>query len=51
MRVLNNDFAVKEVPVIMHERTGGKSSIGSWKNAYYMINVTLSILLSRKGVE
>ena len=40
-----------EKPVVMHERMGGTSSIGSWKNAYYMINVILSILLSRKGVR
>ena len=33
-----------EVPVKMHERTGGKSSIHSWKSAYYVINVLLSIL-------
>ncbi len=46
---MNHGFNVLEVPVIMHDRLGGKSSIGSWKNAYYMINVVLSILLSRKG--
>ena len=49
--VLNNGHRVLEKHVIMHERTGGKSSIGSWKNAYYMINVVLSIILSRKRVK
>ena len=49
VRAINNGYKVLEIPVIMHERIGGKSSIGSWKNAYYMINVVLSILLSRKG--
>ena len=29
----------------MNERTGGQSSIKAWKNAYYMVNVILSILL------
>jgi len=51
VRVINNGYNVMEKPVIMHERIGGKSSIGSWKNAYYMINVILSILLSKSGVE
>ena len=31
----SNDFAA---------RTGGKSSIGSWKNVYYMVNVIISIV-------
>ena len=51
VRVIKNGYNVIEKPVIMHERMGGKSSIGSWKNAYYMINVILSILLSKSGVE
>lgn len=51
VRVIKNGYKVSEKPVIMHERAGGKSSIGSWKNAYYMINVILSILLSKSGVE
>ena len=36
-------YKVAEVPVKMHERTAGKSSIHSWKSAYYVINVLLSI--------
>ena len=28
----------------MKARIGGKSSIGSWKNVYYMINVIISII-------
>ena len=51
VKIINDGFRVMEKPVIMHERAGGKSSIGSWKNAYYMINVILSILLSKSGVE
>lgn len=38
-------YNVGEVSVQMNEREGGKSSIHSWKNAYYMINVILSILI------
>ena len=47
--ILNKKLKVLEVPVSMKEREGGKSSISSWKTAYYMINVILSILLSKKG--
>lgn len=43
--VLKKKYKVSEVPVSMNEREDGKSSIHSWKNAYYMINVCLSILL------
>jgi len=46
--VLMEGYIVKEVPVNMHERQGGTSSIHSWKNAYYMINVILSILTIRR---
>lgn len=38
---------VKEVPVIMNERTAGVSSISTWKSVYYMIKVTLAILIYR----
>ncbi|MDG5852747.1 glycosyltransferase family 2 protein [Clostridium beijerinckii] len=34
-----------EVPVIMHERTGGESSITSFKSIYYMIKVSIAIIL------
>lgn len=42
-------YKVKEVPVIMHERMGGKSSISGLKSAYYMIKVTLALLVYRLG--
>lgn len=29
----------------MNEREGGVSSIRAWKNAYYMINIILSIFI------
>lgn len=38
---------VREVPVIMKERTSGKSSINFHKSVYYMIKVTLAILVCR----
>lgn len=43
--ILKKKYRVKEIPVEMKERTGGVSSIRSWKNAYYMINVTLSLII------
>lgn len=43
--LLKKGYRVEEVPVEMKERVAGVSSIHSWKNIYYMINVLLSILL------
>ncbi len=43
--ILKKKFEIKEVQVKMHERQGGKSSIHAWKNAYYMINVTISMFV------
>ena len=43
--ILEEGFKVKEVYVKMHERQGGKSSIHAWKNAYYMINVTIAMFI------
>lgn len=48
---LKNGLAVNDVPVIMYERSGGKSSIGALSSVYYMIKVSLAIVivgLSRK---
>lgn len=38
---------IKEVPVIMHERIGGQSSISSFKSVYYMIKVSIAIIVKR----
>ncbi len=38
---------VIEAPVVMYEREGGTSSISPFKSVYYMIKVTLAILLYR----
>lgn len=40
-------WRVGEVPVVMEERMGGTSSIRSFKSAYYMIKVTLSLIVYR----
>lgn len=38
-------YRLLEVPTTMHQRIAGKSSIHSWKSAYYIINVVLSIII------
>jgi hypothetical protein len=43
--LLKKGFVVKELPVEMKERQNGESSIKTWKSIYYMINVSLSILI------
>ena len=40
-------FTVKEAPVVMREREGGVSSISALKSVYYMIKVSLAVLLCR----
>lgn len=45
--VLRKKMIVKEIPVVMHEREGGVSSISPKKSVYYMIKVTLAILIER----
>ena len=44
---IRNGAVICEVPVIMQERKEGKSSIGALKSVYYMIKVSLAILLHR----
>ena len=43
--LLKQGKIAEEVPVEMNEREGGVSSIRAWKNAYYMINVILSMVV------
>lgn len=38
---------IKEMPVVMKERETGRSSITLWKSVYYMIKVTLAIIVRR----
>ena len=45
--ILRRNMKVEEIPVIMHERTGGVSSISMKKSVYYMVKVTLAILIER----
>jgi glycosyltransferase involved in cell wall biosynthesis len=41
-----NGFRITEVPVTMHERQGGRSSITLVRSIYYMIKVSLASLIS-----
>ena len=43
---LSRGLVVSEVPVCMRERQGGMSSISGFSSIYYMIKVTLAILIS-----
>ena len=45
--VLRRKMKVEEIPVSMKERTGGVSSISMKTSVYYMIKVTLAILIER----
>lgn len=42
--VLKKNYRVLEIPVEMKEREGGASSIHTWKNVYYMLNVLIALL-------
>ena len=45
--ILRQKKNVEEIPVIMKAREGGVSSISPKKSVYYMIKVTLAILIER----
>ena len=46
-RLLRKKCRVVEVPVVMKERSGGVSSISWTRSVYYMVKVTLAILIER----
>ena len=46
VQVLKKGMKVLEIPVKMRERKEGKSSINGFKSAYYMIKVTLAIIIA-----
>lgn len=43
---IKNGYKVIEVPVVMNERESGKSSISGFKSIYYMVKVSLALLVS-----
>ena len=50
---IKRGMSVEDVPVVMHEREGGESSIRALSSVYYMLKVSLAIsivgLSRRKG--
>lgn len=46
VQVLKMGYKVKEIPVKMRERKKGKSSINGLKTVYFMIKVTLAIIIA-----
>lgn len=42
---LLQNYRVAEVPAVMNPRTAGSSSIHTWKDAYYMINIFITLLV------
>lgn len=46
-----NGFKVCEIPVVMNERDGGVSSIKGLKSIYYMVKVSLALLVTRLGMK
>ena len=47
VKILSENYKVKEVPVIMNEREEGVSSISLRNSVYYMIKVSFAILIAR----
>lgn len=43
-------YRVTEVPVVMNERMGGESSISGFKSIYYMIKVSLALVIHRLSI-
>ncbi|MDT8389867.1 MAG: glycosyltransferase family 2 protein [Lentisphaeria bacterium] len=46
-RCVHSKMRVEEIPAKMRERDGGESSINNLKSAYYMLKVTMAILIER----
>lgn len=44
-------YKVGEAPVVMQERQGGVSSISAFKSVYYMIKVSLSLIIDRFSIR
>lgn len=47
MAILRMGKKVTEIPVVMRKREEGTSSIGGFRSVYYMIKVTLAVLMER----
>ena len=47
VHIISEGKKVIEIPVIMNERTEGVSSISPRKSIYYMIKVTIAMIIAR----
>ncbi|HOM03505.1 MAG TPA: glycosyltransferase family 2 protein [Acetivibrio sp.] len=45
VRLKKRNFRIAELPVEMHERQGGKSSITTFRSLYYMFKVSLALII------
>ncbi|GAE89631.1 glycosyltransferase family 2 protein [Acetivibrio straminisolvens] len=45
LRLKKRNFRIAELPVEMHERQGGKSSITIFRSLYYMLKVSLALII------
>ena len=46
-----NGFRIQDVAVVMNERMGGASSINAKRSIYYMIKVSLALIICRIGTK
>ena len=46
VQLLKKGMKIEEIPVVMKDRKGGRSSISMKKSVYYMVKVTLSMILA-----
>lgn len=51
VEVLVRGYNVKEIPVSMNERTGGKSSINPAKSIDYMFKVSLAVIIDSANLK
>ncbi len=45
LALVRSGFKVHEVPVVMRRRAGGNSSITNWRSLYYMLKVSLALIV------
>lgn len=47
VQAVQNGARVQEIPVVMRERKSGVSSINLWRSVYYMVKVSIAIIVCR----
>lgn len=51
LKLILNNKKIKEIPVLMYQRTTGKSFVSPYKSAKYMIKVSLALVVSKLRKE